>query len=106
MSGTSLVTVMARNGMEFGMRLSGTGDRWFTAPAPEVHGLYLPGFSAAYANPDIGDSAITETVNLGGMAMAAAPAIVGFVGETAAGAVRRTLRGLAAPSPVPLAPPA
>jgi hypothetical protein len=89
--GSGLVTVMARNGTEFGVRLSGTGDRWFTAPAPEVQGLYLSGFSAADANPDIGDSAITETVGLGGMAMAAAPAIVGFVGGTAAGAVRRTL---------------
>ena len=89
--GSSVVTVMARNGTEFGIRLSGTGDRWFTAPAPEVRGLYLPGFSAADANPDLGDSAITETVGLGGMAMAASPAIVGFVGGTAAGAVRRTL---------------
>lgn len=89
--GSSLVTVMARNGTEFGVRLSGTGDRWFTAPAPEVKGLYLAGFSAADANPDLGDSAITETVGLGGMAMAASPAIVGFVGGTAAGAVRRTL---------------
>jgi hypothetical protein len=88
---SSLVTVMARNGTEFGIRLAGTGDRWFTAPAPEVRGLYLPGFSAADANPDLGDSAITETVGLGGMAMAASPAIVGFVGGTAAGAVRRTL---------------
>ena len=89
--GSSVVTVMARNGTEFGIRLSGTGDRWFTAPAPEVEGLYLPGFSAADGNPDLGDSAITETVGLGGMAMAASPAIVGFVGGTAAGAVRRTL---------------
>ncbi len=88
--GSSVVTVMARNGTEFGVRLSGTGDRWFTAPAPEVRGLYLAGFSAADANPDLGDSAITETVGLGGMAMAASPAIVGFVGGTAAGAIRRT----------------
>ena len=89
--GSSLVTAMARNGTEFGLRLSGTGDRWFTAPAPVVDGLFLGGFTAADANPDIGDSAITETVGLGGFAMAAAPAIVGFVGGTAAGAVRRTL---------------
>jgi hypothetical protein len=91
MSGSSLVTAMARNGTEFGIRLSGTGDRWFTAPAPVVDGLYLGAFAAADANPDIGDSAITETVGLGGFAMAASPAIVGFVGGTAAGAVRRTL---------------
>jgi hypothetical protein len=88
---SSLVTVMARNGTEFGIRLSGTGDAWFTAPAPPVDGLYLGGFTEADASPDIGDSTITETVGLGGFAMAAAPAIVGFVGGTAAGAVRRTL---------------
>jgi hypothetical protein len=88
---SSLVTVMARNGTDFGVRLSGTGDEWFTAPAPPVDGLYLGGFTEADASPDIGDSTITETVGLGGFAMAAAPAIVGFVGGTASGAVRRTL---------------
>ena len=88
---SSLVTTMARNGTEFGIRLSGTGDRWFTAPAPVVDGLFLGSFTSDDANPDIGDSAITETIGLGGFAMAAAPAIVGFVGGTAAGAVQRTL---------------
>ncbi len=88
---SSLVTVMARNGTDFGVRLSGTGDQWFTAPAPPVDGLYLGGFTEEDASPDIGDSTITETIGLGGFAMAAAPAIVGFVGGTAAGAVRRTL---------------
>jgi len=89
--GSSLVTVMARNGTDFGVRLSGTDDQWFTAPAPPVDGLYLGAFTEDDASPDIGDSTITETVGLGGFAMAAAPAIVGFVGGTAAGAVRRTL---------------
>jgi hypothetical protein len=88
---SSLVTVMARNGTEFGIRLSGTGDAWFTAPAPPVDGLYLGAFTEEDASADIGDSTITETVGLGGFAMAAAPAIVGFVGGTAVGAVRRTL---------------
>jgi hypothetical protein len=88
---SSLVTTMARNGTDFGIRLSGTGDRWFTAPAPIVDGLFLGSFTAEDANPDIGDSAITETIGLGGFAMAAAPAIVGFVGGTATGAVQRTL---------------
>ncbi|MBU1050342.1 DUF1116 domain-containing protein [Candidatus Bipolaricaulota bacterium] len=80
--GSSLITVMARNGTEFGIRVSGTGDRWFTAPAPIVDGLYLPGFSKDDAAPDIGDSSITETAGYGGFAMAAAPAIVQFVGGT------------------------
>jgi hypothetical protein len=88
---SSLVTVMARNGTDFGVRLSGTGDQWFIAPAPPVEGLYLGSYTEDDASPDIGDSTITEVVGLGGFAMAAAPAIVGFVGGTAAGAVRRTL---------------
>ncbi len=90
--GSSLVTVMARNGTEFGIRVSGTGDRWFTAPAPKVAGLYLPGFSEADAAPDIGDSAITETAGYGGFAMAAAPAIVQFVGGSPERALETTRR--------------
>ncbi len=81
--GCSVVTVMARNGTEFGVRVSGLGDRWFTAPSPIVAGLWLPGFSEKDANPDIGDSSITETGGLGGFAMATAPAIVRFVGGDA-----------------------
>jgi hypothetical protein len=79
---SSLVTVMARNGVDFGIRLSGTGDDWFTAPAPTVDGLYFPGYGSADAALDLGDSCITETAGLGGFAMAAAPAIVQFVGGT------------------------
>jgi len=90
--GSSLVTAMARNGTEFGIRVSGTGDRWFTAPAPIVDGLYLPGFSADDAAPDIGDSSITETAGYGGFAMAAAPAIVQFVGGTPQMALDTTQR--------------
>jgi hypothetical protein len=78
--GSTLVTTMARNGTEFGIRVSGLGDRWFTAPAPLPDGLYFPGFTSADANPDIGDSTITETAGIGAFAMAAAPAIVNFVG--------------------------
>jgi hypothetical protein len=79
---SSLVTAMARNGVDFGVRVSGGGGRWFTAPAPVVDGLYFPGYSIKDAAPDLGDSAITETAGLGGFAMAAAPAIVNFVGGT------------------------
>jgi hypothetical protein len=89
--GSALVVAMARNGTEFGLQLSGTGDRWFTAPAPEVVGMYLAGYGPDDANPDIGDSTITETAGYGGMAMAAAPAIVRFVGGEPQEAVRRTL---------------
>jgi hypothetical protein len=88
---STLVTTMARNGTEFGIRVSGTGDRWFTAPAQTIQGLFFPGFSQADANPDIGDSAITETGGIGGFCMGNAPAIVGFVGGTAADALRYTL---------------
>ncbi|HUS17909.1 MAG TPA: DUF1116 domain-containing protein, partial [Chloroflexia bacterium] len=87
---SSVVTVMARNGVEFGIRVSGTGDRWFTGPAGFPQGLYLPGCSAADAAGDIGDSAITETAGLGGFAMGGAPAVVRVVGGTPADAVAYT----------------
>ena len=89
--GSSMLTVMARNGVEFGIRLSGLGDRWFTAPAPVVNGLYFPSQSIKDAAPDLGDSAITETAGVGGFAMAAAPAIVKFVGGTSQDALANTL---------------
>ena len=82
--GSTLVTAMSRNGTDFGIRLSGTGDRWFTAPVEMPRGLYFPGFTEADANPDMGDSTIVETVGLGGFAMAAAPAVAGFVGAGSA----------------------
>jgi hypothetical protein len=88
--GSSMVSAMSRNGVEFGLRLSGTGDEWFTAPAPVPDGLYFPGYSRADAGADMGDSAITETAGLGGFAMAAAPAIVQFVGGTPAQALANT----------------
>src|SRR6185312_12554511 len=89
--GSSMVTAMARNGVSFGVRLSGTGDAWFEAPANPVDGLYFPGYSIADAAADLGDSAITETAGVGGFAMAAAPAIVKFVGGSAQDALANTL---------------
>ncbi len=89
--GSTIVTVMARNGTDFGIRLAGDPERWFVAAAGLVEGLYLPGFSADDANPDIGDSTITETAGFGAFAMAAAPAIASFVGGTAQDAVQSTL---------------
>jgi hypothetical protein len=77
---STLVTAMARNGTAFGIRVSGCGERWFTAPVNLPHGLYFPGFGADDANPDMGDSAIVETIGLGGCAMAASPAAARFVG--------------------------
>jgi hypothetical protein len=76
----TLVTTMSRNGTDFGIRVAATGEQWFTAPVEMPQGLYFPGFSAADANPDIGDSAILEAIGLGAFAMAAAPAVAGFVG--------------------------
>ncbi|HEY5367099.1 MAG TPA: DUF1116 domain-containing protein [Casimicrobiaceae bacterium] len=77
---STVVTTMARNGTDFGVRVSATGDTWFTGPAQMARGLLFAGFTEADGNPDIGDSCITETVGLGGFAMAAAPAVVGFIG--------------------------
>ena len=89
---STIVTVMARNGTEFGIRVSGLGARWFTGPAGIVDGLLFPGYSAEDANPDIGDSVIAETVGIGGFAMAAAPAIIQFVGGSAKDAINFTLK--------------
>jgi hypothetical protein len=82
--GSCVVTAMSRNGTDFGIRVSGTGDAWYTAPVEMPEGLYFPGFSEADANPDMGDSTIVETIGLGGFAMGAAPAVAGFVGAGAA----------------------
>jgi hypothetical protein len=90
--GSSLIYTMARNGTEFGIRIAGIPDRWFTGPASEVDGLYLPGYSAEDAARDIGDSVITETSGIGGFAMAAAPAIVKFVGGSPQDALNFTRR--------------
>lgn len=89
--GSSIVTVMARNGTDFGLRVGSMPERWFTAPAGRVQGLYFPQYTEADANPDIGDSTVTETAGYGGMAMAAAPAIVKFVGGTPQLATQTTL---------------
>ena len=86
---STIVTTMARNGTDFGIRVSGLGDRWFTAPVNTPVGLYFPGFSADDANPDMGDSAIVETIGLGGGAMAASPAVARFVGAGGAAESRR-----------------
>ncbi|MDI3387678.1 DUF1116 domain-containing protein [Streptomyces sp. B-S-A8] len=85
---STLVTAFARNGVEVGIRVSGLGDAWFTAPATRIRGMYFAGYGPDDANPDIGDSAIAETYGLGGFSLAAAPAITGFVGGTVEEAVR------------------
>lgn len=89
--GSTMVSTMARNGTDFGLRVSGLGDQWFTAPAEVPDGLYFPSYTSADANPDIGDSTITETAGIGAFAMAAAPAIVTFVSGTPQDALNATL---------------
>ena len=89
--GSTIVSVMARNGTDFGIRVSGLGDRWFTAPVAVPQGLYFPGFTAEDSSGDIGDSTITETAGIGGFAMASAPAIVSFVSGTPKDAINATL---------------
>ena len=79
---STVVVAMARNGTEFGIQVSGLGDEWFTAPAPEVRGLFMPGYGADDAGRDVGDSAITETVGWGGFVLAGAMGILSLVGGT------------------------
>jgi hypothetical protein len=87
---STVVYGMARNGTEFGIRVAGLGEQWFTAPAEIIDGLFFPGFTKEDANPDIGDSVITETSGIGGFAMATAPAIVQFIGGTPQDAMNYT----------------
>ena len=87
---STVITAMARNGVEFGIRVSGLGDEWYTGPAQQIDGLFFPGYSKEDACRDIGDSTISETAAVGGFAMAAAPAIVGFVGGDVDDAVNFT----------------
>ncbi len=88
--GSTIVTAIARNGLETGIRVSGTGDEWFTAPAPAIEGVYFPGYGPEDANRDLGDSAITETAGLGSFAMAAAPSVVEYIGGSPRFAVETT----------------
>ncbi|MDQ6642575.1 MAG: DUF1116 domain-containing protein [Actinomycetota bacterium] len=90
--GSTMVVAMARNGTEFGIQTAGTGDEWFTGPAQVADGLFLGEYGPEDANPDIGDSAITETAGIGGFAMATAPAIVRLVGGTVPDALATTRR--------------
>jgi len=88
--GSSVVVAMTRNGTDFGIQLSGTGDQWFVGPAPIPDALFFPGYTKDDANRDIGDSSITETNGLGGFAIAASPAIVQFIGGAAQDALNYT----------------
>ena len=90
--GSTMVVAMARNGTDSGIQVAGTGDEWFTGPAQLADGLFLGDYGPDDANPDIGDSAITETAGIGGFAMATAPAIVRFVGGTVPDALATTRR--------------
>ncbi len=89
--GSTIVSTMARNGTDFGIRVSGLGGQWFTGPVGKPKGLYFPNFKAEDGSGDIGDSTITETIGIGGFAMAAAPAIVTFVSGTPKDAINTTL---------------
>lgn len=86
----TLVAAMARNGTEFGIKVAGLGSTWYTAPAEIIDGLFFPGYSQEDANPDLGDSVISETLGIGGFAMAASPAIVQFVGGSPGDALQYT----------------
>jgi len=87
---STIVTVLTRNGTDAGIWVSGLGNRWFTAPSPVPKGVFFPGFTQDDANPDLGDSSITETAGFGGFAMAAAPAVVSWVGGSVEFAVENT----------------
>src|SRR3954464_1951183 len=84
--GSTVGTAMARNGVDLGVRLRGMGGAWFTAPVGVPDGLYFPGYGPDDANPDLGDSAITETFGIGGGGRGAAPPSVSLCGRARGGA--------------------
>ena len=57
-----------------------------------VKGLYFPGYEEKDAARDMGDSCITETAGIGGFCMAAAPAIVQFVGGQVSDSINYSTR--------------
>jgi hypothetical protein len=85
---SSIVTAIARNGVEVGIRVSGTGDQWFIGPAAEIDGVYFPGYGPENAEADIGDSAIMEVIGLGAFAMGASIPMAYAVGGTSQDAIR------------------
>lgn len=89
---STVVTALARNGVETGIRVSGLEDRWFTGPAGEITGLYFSGFGPQDSVADIGDSAITETAGLGAFAHAASPALALVKSDTCRDALEFTDR--------------
>ncbi|MCK9217030.1 MAG: DUF1116 domain-containing protein [Firmicutes bacterium] len=89
--GSTLLTCYSRNGSTVGLRMSGTGNKWFIAKAPMIKGLYMPGYSEEDACPDLGDSAITEVAGLGAMVMAGSPAMTLLVGGSASQAASYTM---------------
>lgn len=88
---STIVTAISQNGTHLGIRMAGTGRSWFLAKAPMIEGKYFDGYTEADANPGIGDSLITEVVGLGGVAMAAAPALARYTGGTASRMLDTTL---------------
>jgi hypothetical protein len=91
LANSTIVTSMAFNGVRCGIRVSGLGSSWWTAPVPAAHGQYFQGYGAGDAGPIIGDSEITETIGLGAFAMAGAPVLARYVGGTVEEATRFTL---------------
>jgi hypothetical protein len=87
---STLVTAMARNGTDFGIKVSALGNKWFVGPASVIDGVYFPGYGSDDANLDLGDSAITETAGIGGFALADSPAILSLIGGSAEDAIKYT----------------
>jgi hypothetical protein len=89
--GSSVVNLITRNGTDMALQIAGLPGRWFGAPAAPVQDALLrEGFTDGDAALDIGDSAVIECIGLGGMAVAASPAVAAFFGGGAADAIART----------------
>jgi hypothetical protein len=79
--GSSIVTAIARNGVDCGIRVAGAGKQWFTAPAVIPVGGFFPPFTWRDAQADLGDSSIVEAYGLGGAIAHASPEIARTMGR-------------------------
>ena len=87
----AILTAMGGNGVDFGLKISGLGNQWFTSPAPNIEGKYLnPNWTVEDTLPFIGDSCVVEVYGLGGLAAAASPSVAMLMGGSIQKAMDRT----------------
>lgn len=89
--GSSMVTAAGGNGVEFGIKVAGLSEEWFTAPSPMIEGRYMtPGSRREDQLAWIGDSSVVECAGLGGILSAASPKVCAYRGDNLEKALETT----------------